>query len=118
MNEPLDLPTPNLPLLRKVLDHIDAHPEEWHQANMGDEDDLKCGTPMCVAGWALAFTGCQSQHWTAWRAASALGLTDDEADDLFFNTLCPHEFGLDLSDTRGAVQLVAERIAARAGERL
>lgn len=117
-------PTPNLPLLRKVLDHIDTFPEEHNQGIWGFEirwpdrtQDVvmrnrlegKCDTAMCVAGWAVAlgdptlFAGI----WTSYDAAALLGLTASEAEDLFY-----------ASNTRDEIQRFAERVAARAGERL
>jgi hypothetical protein len=44
-------PTPNAALAYRVLDHIDAHPEEW------DQTDWQCGTSACFAGWAIRFSG-------------------------------------------------------------
>lgn len=44
---------PNAELAYKVLDHIDAHPEQWKQ----DTWVTDCGTSFCFAGWALELTG-------------------------------------------------------------
>lgn len=125
-------PVPNLPLLRKVLDHIDAHPEEWRQSTYATVTD--CGTAHCIAGHAVAMTvGVTRDQNGVLSPAPAfvtfhdegmhqLGLTEDEAQDLFVNTLdgedmvtirdCPEV------SVREAVQRVAEAIAARSGERL
>jgi len=43
--------TPNVPLLRKTLEHIEAHPEEWNQ------EYWRCGTTMCFAGTACHLDG-------------------------------------------------------------
>ena len=127
-------PTPNLPLLRKILDQIDNHPTEWFQgafAIRGDalvdelaERDLTapaCGTAYCIAGWAVVLSG----HTLRWDTDSdetielsdgrdipdvaryELGITEHEAAYLF-------EGGND----RDAVQEFAEQIADRAGETL
>jgi hypothetical protein len=121
-----ELPVPNLPLLRKVLDHIDAHPDEWNQSTWGEVTwASSCGTAFCVAGHALVMSG----YTTRLRESSddeldfydsdglrvspsaeacfLLGLTDGEADWLF-----------DASNSRETVQENAEEIAARAGEAL
>lgn len=45
--------TPNVPLLRKVLEHIEAHPEEW------DQGTWRCETAMCFAGHAADIAGAQ-----------------------------------------------------------
>lgn len=120
----IEEPRPNLPLLRKVLDHIDAHPEEYDQAVWVNA----CGTAFCVAGHALRLEG----HAIELRreemdgvfprdntyldgelvnihdaARDALGLTNEEAYLLF-----------DENNSRYAVQYTATDIAARAGERL
>lgn len=46
---------PNVPLLRKTLEHITAHPEEWEQQSWAERRG--CGTAACVAGHAVAFAG-------------------------------------------------------------
>lgn len=40
---------PNAELAYKVLDYIDAHPEQWDQ-------DEWCGTAQCFAGWAVSLS--------------------------------------------------------------
>ena len=124
-------PTPNMPLLRKVLDHIDAHPDEWYQSFWAIRGDLAvdrgvtsdCGTAYCIAGHAVMITG-HGVDW-AWAgggglestvlctdgqtipdvARAELGLTRDEAEWLFQE-----------NNDRAGVQRAAEAIAARAGE--
>jgi hypothetical protein len=122
------VPTPNLPLLRRVLDHIDAYPELWKQRRWRHE--TQCGTAYCFAGWAAQLDGAEwldscrlktraddpAEH--VYRASHAgvivqrraqrvLGLTYEEADELF-----------DEDNARADVQRIAERVAARAEERL
>lgn len=126
----LSLPLPNLPLLRKVLDHIDTNPKEWQQGTWAND----CGTAFCVAGHALNMDGqvqntrdgITIQGKALWQSCECedghrfgdveiahcagmkvLGITDAEADDLFAG-----------DNSRHRVQVVAERIAQRAGERL
>jgi hypothetical protein len=48
-------PTPNAELAYKVLDHIDAHPQQWRQGWWFTE--LDCGTAACFAGWACVLSG-------------------------------------------------------------
>ncbi len=45
----------NVPLLRKTLEHITAHPEEHIQSTWALKRD--CGTACCLAGWAVQFAG-------------------------------------------------------------
>lgn len=90
----------NVHLLRKVLEHITEHPNEWDQDNWGVK--TACGTAHCVAGHTVAMTG----HELMWfrqgselhlggvngvagycsvhaAARDELGLDDDEAYLLF-----------------------------------
>lgn len=49
--------TPNAELAYKVLDHIDAHPEQWRQdLYIGKAE---CGTVACFAGWTCLLSGYQ-----------------------------------------------------------
>lgn len=133
-----ELPRPNLPLLRKVLDHIDAHPNEWYQSEWGIRTDSypltfidgnapACGTAFCIAGHAAVMSGAtpvwgEEGNLSYIRppgggfadvqefARKALGLTHDEASSLD---------GLFAAENdRDEIQRHAEAIAARAGERL
>ncbi len=136
-------PVPNLPLLRKILDKIDTDPESWVQGCWGMEwnsitGDIiadqhrqlgrahtACGTAYCIAGHAAILTGWKPSTWSLGEASAywehedgrerrisvigrdALGLTGEEAEMLFSG-----------GNSRAEVQLLAEIIAARAGERL
>jgi hypothetical protein len=119
----LSKPEPDLGLLRKVLDIIDAEPEHWDQRWFEENWDSivvgflasqgKCGTTRCVAGWVdFLILGKVTQG--SEFAQEKLGLLDAEADALFYKT----SRYLNAADQRSAVQRVCERIAARAGERL
>ena len=101
--------TPNVPLIRKTLEHITAHPEEWDQTTWATERQ-GCGTAFCFAGHVVNSEG----HEIVWEsggecdcewcggtvsaefclvdgkprtisnvAMHALGLTRDQADTLF-----------------------------------
>ena len=95
--------TPNVPLLRKTLEHIEAHPEQWNQ------EFWRCGTGMCFAGTACDLDGgewmadgsahlarregeqFQPDEWAPgreviharFRARTVLGLTRHQAAALF-----------------------------------
>ncbi len=47
--------TVNAVLLRQVLDHITAHPEQHDQAHFAIRTD--CGTAYCLAGHAVVLSG-------------------------------------------------------------
>lgn len=44
------------PILRKALEHITAHPEEWDQAHWAKRSK-SCGTAYCLAGTIVAQQG-------------------------------------------------------------
>lgn len=46
---------PNAELAYRVLDHIDAHPEQWFQNDWAHKNE--CGTSYCFAGWAVLLAG-------------------------------------------------------------
>jgi hypothetical protein len=94
--------TSNVELLRKTLEHITAHREEWDQTVWAVQDS--CGTAYCLAGTTCILNGDtvdwsrasglgedrQCLHLTTgeliqYRAISLLGLTVRQADSLF----CP-----------------------------
>lgn len=54
----------NVPLLRKTLEHITAHPEEWDQTAWAEE--TACGTSFCLAGHVVHSQG----HELLWRNVS------------------------------------------------
>ncbi len=73
---------PNAALAYAVLDHIDAHPEQWNQ------NEWWCRTGGCFAGWTCVLSGDEPVHdgctWQAGgrdvseRAAELLGFDDEE----------------------------------------
>lgn len=90
--------TPNAVLAYRVLDHIDAHPEEHRQTAWVDQDS--CGTTACFAGWACLLAGDQAPppadcpsamvfspdghlHGVFDRAQEHLGIDEETAEDLF-----------------------------------
>lgn len=124
-----DLPTPNIPLLRKAVEWAEAEAAktdgtcQWNQGNYAWK--TTCGTAYCIAGYVVAISdlpdatqevmssGCVrlwiNGELTCWADAAdeLLGLTDEEGDALYWGT-----------NTVAEVRAAAEQIAARAGERL
>lgn len=49
--------TPNAALAYQVLDHLDAHPQQWNQSRWIGK--AECGTVACFAGWACLLRGEQ-----------------------------------------------------------
>lgn len=131
-------PIPNLPLLRKVLDHIDAHPDEWYQQDWGIQPteyaectghDIEalpapaCGTAFCIAGHAAIMSGARP----LWRngkmndvctPAGAVVGTGDYAAEVLGLTSDEDVALFDEWNSRETIQRHAEAIAARAGEAL
>lgn len=121
---------PDLPLLRKAIAWAEAEalkPEserEWDQAmwrnpsaQRTDQIGTQCGTSYCIAGYVCHVSGldwvtetsdsCLSDGDLVPDAAQGLlGLTDQQAVDLFY------------ADGIEEVRRNAESIAAHAGERL
>lgn len=75
----------NVPLLRKTMEHIRAHPEHWLQSiyrgpvgpkvldvfRKDNNPVLECGTAMCFAGWACDLAGVE------WRGAGSQVVAGD-----------------------------------------
>lgn len=85
---------PNVALLRKTLEHIEAHPDEWDQKWWAAR--TKCGTTFCFAGWTVALGSSTEVAWQYGYAVCTatgelisdvardlLGLDDNQADRLF-----------------------------------
>lgn len=53
--------TINVPLLRKTMEHIEAHPEEWEQGRWRRrvQRPTFCGTAYCFAGTAAKLNGAE-----------------------------------------------------------
>lgn len=103
----LSSPVPDIPRLRKVLEHVTAHPEEWYQASyavdisdrrraylanlsgetaidVGSRGDF-CGTALCFAGQTVVDAG-YTPVWTPHRITTSLclapGLVDTNYTEL------------------------------------
>lgn len=113
-------PEIDLPLLRKVVDWAAAEDEkpeverEWYQGTWIAPASVlgrNCGTAYCIAGYVGHLHGfvaaTRGTEHVADFAQGALGLTDLERAVLFSG-----------GNTIQEIRHYAERIAARAGERL
>lgn len=114
-------PTPplNEKLIACVLQHIEAHPEEYYQnwwvKIRGDVQNEWCGTQGCFAGWTMLLS-TPIEQWKSlddclWRqstintAARKLGLTDDEASKLFSSVNS-------CSNKQATIAIIKERLRA------
>lgn len=96
------MPDINVPLLRKTLEHITEHRQEWYQGAWAIRTE--CGTAYCLAGHAVVLSGHEirvpegeyqlgyataSGEYVSEVAMEELGLTEWEAERLFaeHNTL-------------------------------
>jgi phage gp46-like protein len=127
---PIELPTPNIPLLRKAVEWAEAEAAKtdgtcmWNQVYWAQATE--CGTVFCIAGYTVTAALpnavlARSRHFDSdydlridgerayWgdTAQALLGLTVDERYALFDG----------INDIE-RVREVAEQIAARAGEKL
>lgn len=91
----------NIPLLRKVMEHIEAHPDEWDQEAWAAR--TPCGTTYCFAGIAVVMSGhdlmwtpgYMKSHWVEQDVSTTrgehiqevamreLGLSLDQASAIF-----------------------------------
>lgn len=79
-----DMTTPNTDLAYRVLDHIDAHPEQWDQGFWWDDKAEiwtdggrpSCGSAGCFAGWAVALSGGKMEPDRAGGPPIVSGLED------------------------------------------
>ena len=110
-------PVPNVPLLRKATEWVAEQSalsildpnRKWDQTTWYEtRPETGCGTVCCVAGYvSVDLLGNDPGNNHAEKTSEALGLTFGEAETLFKAT-----------NTAETVQLVAELIAERAGEKL
>lgn len=85
--------TPNAPELRRVLAHVEANQDRWHQGAWrialadldGPEDQPeRCGTAFCFAGWKCELDGVTwKQAIPTWSGGDAFG---DERDMIVMPT--------------------------------
>lgn len=54
----------NVPLLRKALEHVTAHPEEWDQGVWAKRSS-QCGTQYCLAGTVVVLSGEFRAQWSS-----------------------------------------------------
>jgi hypothetical protein len=130
MTEHDNTPVPNIPLLRKAVEWVEAEAEknikerEWNQGDWmrrrsaANEAEGWCGTACCVAGWVgLQADNAQPEMrdgeftdrmvypsgmvvHVADYARAALGLTEEQADSLFAG-----------SNTAETIRMLAEEFA-------
>lgn len=118
MRRRLEKPERNVPLLRKVMEHVEAHPEEWDQANWISH----CGTKACFAGWALHFTG-HTLTWVDEDSVSLDGRDPYMTPSDVINTACKElgitqREGVRLFDSCRTMLELREIAEEYAGERL
>ena len=132
VDELLEPPALNLPLLRKTVEHIHL-PGVWDQSTwMHTSERTECGTAGCLAGWAVELSGryeliferheetndpvlyvekvrdldTGEEEFLETVAIRELGLTDDEGEYLF-----------DGSNSMADILHLCSSIAERSGEK-
>lgn len=89
----------NVPLLRKVLEHITEHPEEHSQHVWAARSD--CGTTMCVAGHAVSMTGHDMMYSSLGAYGEAVGCTDKDGVAYSIQAAAAKELDLSPSQASG-----------------
>jgi len=103
---------PNAELAWRVMDHIDAHPEQHNQgAWFFRQPASDCGTKACFAGWASLLSGDEPKwahgyqlqtdaviaggktRYIEARAMELLGISGDQADALFYGANSREDLG-------------------------
>lgn len=94
----------NIPLLRKTIEYIEEHPDEWAQDTWASKTN--CGTTMCFAGTAAFLAGATwlwgegvddyesvgciapdgTRHTIENYATEELGLSVRQADYIFYSS--------------------------------
>lgn len=138
-------PTPDIPRLRKVLEHITAHPEEhvqdaWAIRYIEDGEPFSeycapirqflesarqkgCGTAMCVAGHVVHQAGYDidwnSGYLTEWcrKSGDSRGISPVAQELLGLDSKSAREL-FRCSNTLEDLWRIAREIAERAGEQL
>ena len=126
----------NYKLLERVKKHILEEPRRFHMDYFGtaaenvdpnNEDEVweapACGTVACIAGWATGLRG--KKKYPDLKAVlranedtgiEALGITGDQAQDLFYTDNWPYGLGNDYEDALQdhdynlAAEIAVERI--------
>lgn len=75
--------TINVPLMRKVLEHITEHPEEHDQGVWAEK--TPCGTTYCMAGHTVLMAG----HEIAWSGGPTDVSNEDGADHVTKSVVTP-----------------------------
>lgn len=80
-------PKPNAELAYQVIDHIDAHPEQWRQGLWIGQ--AQCGTIACFAGWTVLLSGFEPDYADGRTQPGGMPLTerivaDDHATSVSF----------------------------------
>ena len=75
-------PKLNVERIREVANTIEANSDKFNMETYFSD----CGTPSCIAGWVVKKTPHPLEDDILAEAQEALGLTDDQAVDLFMPT--------------------------------
>lgn len=102
------MPKLNHEIIDKVCKVIANNPnkfdmDRWEHAIWDGGKLVTCKTPSCIAGWAIFFSGIEmpddeSAHTWRYAGARALGITLNEAVELFHIMYWPKELRLRYND--------------------
>lgn len=83
----------NEDLLRRVLDHITAHPDEHNQGHWALWSD--CGTAYCVAGHAVVMSGYEPDWLSAFGGSEGISTAGVAGKDQTIAELAAELLGLE-----------------------
>lgn len=99
--------------IQKVRDHIASLPPA--KFDMGSLGSDECGSPACIAGWTPRALGVPRPRGVGpmAHARRLLGLTEDQADELFMPSEVPFGDVYDATPAQGAkaLDILLERSA-------
>jgi hypothetical protein len=110
-------PQPNVELINKVIEQIDAHPETWRQDYWAQKTE--CGAAYCFAGWACVLAGdtivWRSRDISCWaEGPNAIECIHDRARYHLGIGVIESEMLFSGDNTREDIQEQVNQILARA----
>lgn len=89
----------NVPLLRKMLEHVTSHPDEWNQDTWAVEsEESSCGTAYCLAGHTAESLG----HTLVWQPGTNMASFCLAGGELrTIESVATHALGLKYTEAAG-----------------
>ena len=107
----------NKKMMLKIADAIEKSPGLYDQGTYGDgADPRECGTPCCIAGWAVALSSRKSGETISRQMSRSLGISHIGLDAGLFAGEWPREWFLraginDIGNAPGRIPVASEAAA-------